>query len=335
MFLATEWNWAGYIQYVYNRDVLNMISEVSRTGSKQTALAEIAKAVDQRQRQGGDVYMMKFEVYEPSYMQWLATQTAITADDLRVYHGPPAFQCVYGNFFVWIGMLEFNDVRLQYEQLKKEIDAAATQVLAGGRYILGKAVQSFEENFARYCGAASGIGVASGTDALKIGLAALKIGPGDEVLVPAVSAPATAMAVAVLRAKPVFVDIRPDDFTMDPEMPCEAQPAHTRDHSRSSLRNAGAPYGSCQAGMLMIEDAAQAHGSDAAWGRCGSSGIAAAFSFYPRRISGHTAMPECSSRRTRRLPNARECSETMGSGTTTSRKSPEKTAGWMRFMQRF
>jgi len=98
LFLATEWNWAGYIEYVHDRAVLNMISEVSRTGSKKAAFTEIAKAVYERQRQGGDVYMMNFEIYPPEYMQWLASQTAVTADDLRTYHGTPAFQCSYGNF---------------------------------------------------------------------------------------------------------------------------------------------------------------------------------------------------------------------------------------------
>src|SRR5678815_2526633 len=113
--------------------------------------------------------------------------------------------------------MEFNDVRLQYEELASEIQSAITQVLSSGRYVLGPAGQAFEADFARYCEASRGVGVASGTDALRIGLSALGVRPGDEVLVPAVSAAATAMAVVQLHARPVFVDIRPDDFTMDPE----------------------------------------------------------------------------------------------------------------------
>jgi len=163
-------------------------------------------------------------------------------------------------------MLEFNDVRLQYEQLKTEIDAAVTQVLTGGRYILGAAVQSFEENFSRYCGTTNGIGVASGTDALKIGLAALEIRPGDEVLVPAVSAPATAMAVALLRAKPVFVDIRPDDFTIDVADALRKLSPRTRAIIPVHLYGMPAHLADLgKLGILMIEDAAQAHGSDAGW----------------------------------------------------------------------
>src|SRR4051794_11919749 len=101
--------------------------------------------------------------------------------------------------------MDFNDVRLQYEALRDEIDGAIQEVLGGGRYILGPAVASFEDAFARYCRAGDASAVASGTDALVIALQAFGVGPGDEVLVPAVSAAATAMAVAQLRAKPIFV----------------------------------------------------------------------------------------------------------------------------------
>src|ERR1700674_1672485 len=113
--------------------------------------------------------------------------------------------------------MEFNDVRLRYESLREEIDDAIRDVLTSGRYILGPAVQRFEEEFARYCGVDEGIGVASGTSALTIGLRAIGVRPGDEVLVPAVSAAATAMAVTALGAKPVFVDVSLDDFNMSPE----------------------------------------------------------------------------------------------------------------------
>jgi len=183
--------------------------------------------------------------------------------------------------------MEFNDVRLQYEQNASEIGLAITNVLSGGRYILGPAGLAFEEEFARFCRAARGIGVASGTDALRIGLAALGVRAGDEVLVPAVSATATAMAVVQLHARPVFVDIRPDDFTMDVEdafIKCGSRtkavvpvhlygmPAHLK--RISEIR------------IPIMEDAAQAHGSDAVWGRCGSFGDAAAFSFYPTKNLG-------------------------------------------------
>lgn len=99
LFLATEWNWAGYIEYVHSREVLNFINEVSRTGDKRVALESISKAVEERQRQGSDVYMMDIKVYTPEYMKWLEEQTKLTATDLRAYTGEPAFDCVYGTFF--------------------------------------------------------------------------------------------------------------------------------------------------------------------------------------------------------------------------------------------
>src|SRR5262245_55717807 len=73
--------------------------------------------------------------------------------------------------------MEFNDVRLQYDQLSDEIDSAIAQVFSSGKYILGPAGRAFEEEFARYCRSSSGVGVASGTDALKIGLAAVGVAP--------------------------------------------------------------------------------------------------------------------------------------------------------------
>ena len=112
--------------------------------------------------------------------------------------------------------MEFNDVRLQVDLLGEEINAAIASTLSSGRYILGPAVQRFEEAFASYCGSVHGIGVANGTDAITIGLQALGVRPRDHVLVPAVSAPATAMAVVTLGAIPVFVDVSAKDFTMDP-----------------------------------------------------------------------------------------------------------------------
>src|SRR5438552_13074250 len=121
--------------------------------------------------------------------------------------------------------MDFNDVRLQYESLRDEIDGAIRDVLREGRYILGPAMRALEEEFARYCRVANGVAVASGTDALKIALRASDVGPGDEVLVPAVSAAATAMAVAVIGAKPVFVDISSEDFNIDPALCLERRTA--------------------------------------------------------------------------------------------------------------
>lgn len=183
--------------------------------------------------------------------------------------------------------MEFNDVRLQYENLSEEIDRAVAGVLSSGRYILGPAVQAFEEEFSRYCRAHIGVGVASGTDAIRIALACAGVGPGDEVLVPAVSAPATAMAVLQLGAKPVFVDINPADLTMDPHDAAEKRTSRTR--AAVPVHLYGMPARLKELSRLsipIIEDACQAHGSETSWGRCGSFGSAAAFSFYPTKNLG-------------------------------------------------
>lgn len=184
--------------------------------------------------------------------------------------------------------MEFNDVRLQYEALRNEIDSAARKVFEDGQYILGPRVQSFEEEFARYCGAAHGVGVASGTDALVIALKTLGIGPGDGVLVPAISAPATAMAVVLAGARPVFADISPATFTMAPQSAAERKTAQCRAVIPVHLYGMPAPVQdiSNATGLPVIEDAAQAHGSDGAGGRCGSLGVLSAFSFYPTKNLG-------------------------------------------------
>jgi dTDP-4-amino-4,6-dideoxygalactose transaminase len=183
--------------------------------------------------------------------------------------------------------VHFNDVQLQYESLRDEIDSAVRDVLAGGRYILGPAMRAFEEEFARYTRTAEAIAVASGTDALTIGLRALGVRPGDEVLVPAVSAAATAMAVVAAGAKPVFVDISPDDFNIDPVLCLERRSARTRALIPVHLYGMPARLKEiAKAGLPVLEDAAQAHGSDANWGRCGAYGRAAAFSFYPTKNLG-------------------------------------------------
>jgi dTDP-4-amino-4,6-dideoxygalactose transaminase len=183
--------------------------------------------------------------------------------------------------------VHFNDVQLQYESLRDEIDGAIRGVLASGRYILGPSMTAFEDEFARYVRVAEGIGVASGTDALTIALKALGVGRGDEVLVPAVSAAATAMAVAVTGATPVFVDVSLEDFNMDPAQCMERKTARTRAVIPVHLYGMPARLKDIsKAGVTVLEDAAQAHGSTAGWGRCGAFGRAAAFSFYPTKNLG-------------------------------------------------
>ncbi|HEX4998523.1 MAG TPA: DegT/DnrJ/EryC1/StrS family aminotransferase [Terriglobia bacterium] len=183
--------------------------------------------------------------------------------------------------------MEFNDVRREAVELSKEIEAAVASVLASGRYILGPQGELFENEFARYCGVARGVGVASGTDAIRIALEAIGVSRDDEVLVPAVSAAATAMAVAQIGAVPVFVDVSLHDFNMDPEMAVDRRTSRTKAIVPVHLYGMPARLKAlAAAGAPMIEDAAQAHGSSGPWGRCGAYGRAAAFSFYPTKNLG-------------------------------------------------
>src|SRR5204863_1201919 len=183
--------------------------------------------------------------------------------------------------------MDFNDVRLRYESLRDEIDNAIGSVLSGGRYILGPLVERCEDECARCGGAARGIGGGSGTDALKIGLRAMGVRRGDDVLVPAVSAAATGMSVAAMGARPVFVDISLDDFNILPEQCLERKTSRTKAVIPVHLYGMPARLKQIgKAGLPILEDAAQAHGSDASWGRCGSFGRAAAFSFYPTKNLG-------------------------------------------------
>src|SRR5262249_3485822 len=180
-----------------------------------------------------------------------------------------------------------NDVRIQYESLRDEIDGAIHDVLASGRYIFGPSMLAFEEEFARYTRTLEAIAVGSGTDALKIALRALSVGPGHEVLVPAVSASATAMAVASVGAKPVFVDVSLVDFNLDPGQCLERKTVRTKAVIPVHLYGMPARLKEIsKLGVPILEDAAQAHGSDASWGRCGGFGLAAAFSFYPTKNLG-------------------------------------------------
>jgi dTDP-4-amino-4,6-dideoxygalactose transaminase len=148
-------------------------------------------------------------------------------------------------------------------------------------------MESFEAEFAEYCGVSNAVAVASGTDALSIGLTALGVGREDDVLVPAVSAAATAMAVVMAGARPVFVDIARDHFMMDPGSARERKTARTKVVMPVHLYGMPAPLAKLEAlGLDILEDAAQAHGAQAPWGRCGTFGRAGAFSFYPTKNLG-------------------------------------------------
>jgi dTDP-4-amino-4,6-dideoxygalactose transaminase len=184
------------------------------------------------------------------------------------------------------------DLQRQYEQVRAEVLAAVGRVCASQHYILGPEVEAFERELAGFCGARDAVGCASGTDALWLALAAAGVQPGDSVLTTPFSFFASASAIVRAGARPLFADIDPNTFDLDPAQVESFLRGGRRDKLRALL-----PvhlYGQC-AGMdslqcladefhlSLIEDAAQAIG--ARWGRqsAGSMGVSAAFSFYPTK----------------------------------------------------
>src|SRR3954466_4779684 len=164
--------------------------------------------------------------------------------------------------------------------LRAEIDAAIAGVLDDRRFILGPKVAAFEQEFAAYCGAGHGIGVGNGTDALTIALRALGVGPGDEVVVPSFTFYASAEAIPPTGATPVFCDIDPDTFCVTAETVRAVMTPRTKAVIAVHLFGNVAPLREIEArGVPVVEDAAQAAGTNHTEGRPGGLGTIATFSF--------------------------------------------------------
>jgi dTDP-4-amino-4,6-dideoxygalactose transaminase len=183
------------------------------------------------------------------------------------------------------------DLQAQYRKLEPRIVAAVSRVLASGQVILGPEVSALEEEVAAYCGTAHGVGCASGTDALLLALHALDIGPGDEVILPPFTFFASAGAVCRTGARPVFVDIDPATYNLDPLQ------VESKITERTRAIMAVHLYGQCadmeplwqiaaRHELPIIEDAAQAIGAEYAGKRAGSLGTIGCFSFYPSKNLG-------------------------------------------------
>lgn len=177
------------------------------------------------------------------------------------------------------------DLRAQFAPLKEEIFKSWEEVLNSMRLFLGPNVQAFEKEFAEYCGAGYSIGVSDGTSAIHLALRACQIGPGDEVITVSHTFIATVEAILLAGARPVFVDIDPQTYTMDPALIEAAITPQTRAIIPVHL------YGQCadmdpileiagRHGLYVIEDACQAHGATYKGRRAGSMGTLGAFSFY-------------------------------------------------------
>ena len=195
------------------------------------------------------------------------------------------------------------DLQAQLEYLEDDLIAAVTRVVKSTRYIQGPEVEAFEKEIADYCGAAYGVGVSSGTDALLISLMSLDIGPGDQVLTTPYSFFATMGVILRVGATPVFADIDPVSFNIDPVRMEEVLSADTERNIKAII-----PvhlYGQCaemsaimdlakRYGVPVIEDAAQAIGAQypmageesVLYKRAGSMGLAGCFSFFPSKNLG-------------------------------------------------
>jgi UDP-2-acetamido-2-deoxy-ribo-hexuluronate aminotransferase len=187
--------------------------------------------------------------------------------------------------------MEFIDLKSQYQRLKPQIDAAIQRVLDHGQYILGPEVAELEENLVAYTGAKYCISVANGTDALQVALMALGVGPGDEVITPGFTYIATAETVALLRAKPVYVDIDVRTYNLAPSLLEAAITPRTKAIIPVSLYGQCADFDVINAvagrhGIPVIEDAAQSFGATYKGRKSCNLSTIACTSFFPGKPLG-------------------------------------------------
>lgn len=188
-------------------------------------------------------------------------------------------------------VVPFVDLRGQHAAMEGQLRDAIERVIGSSQFVLGPEGEAFETEFAAYCGARHCVGVGSGSDALRLALLACGVGESDEVIVPAHTFVSTALAVSWVGATPVFVDVEPTTYTLDPARVEAALTPRTRAIVPVHL------YGQCadmtplaalaqDRGIRLIEDAAQAHGAEYRDARAGTLGDAACFSFYPTKNLG-------------------------------------------------
>jgi len=188
-------------------------------------------------------------------------------------------------------MVPFVDLKAQYRSIKSEVDVAIASVLESGQFVLGDEVTAFEEEFAAYCDARFGIALNSGTSALHLALLAANIGPGDEVITVPFTFVATVAAIRYTGARPVFVDIDPASYTMDANKLEDAITKQTKAILPVHLYGQVADMDPIleiarHRGLVVIEDAAQAHGAEYKGRRVGAIGDLGCFSFYPGKNLG-------------------------------------------------
>ncbi len=188
-------------------------------------------------------------------------------------------------------LIPFFDLKKQNRLLRRELDAVFLKGLLNADFILGAELEKFETNFARYTGSKYAVGVNSGLDALSLALRVLDLGPGDEVVVPANSFIATALAVSSVGATPVFADADPKHLLVDLRSVQKALTRKTRAvipvHLYGQPVDMKPLLALCRRkGLFVVEDACQAHGAAVGKKRCGSFGDIGCFSFYPGKNLG-------------------------------------------------
>ncbi len=188
-------------------------------------------------------------------------------------------------------MVPFLDLKKQYDQIGASVDSAVLDVIRSGNFVLGEPVAEFESAFARYCGVKHAVALNSGTSALHLALIAAGVQPGDEVITVSMTFVATAAAILYANAKPVFVDVDPKTWTMDPGAIERALTPRTKAIMPVHLHGRVADMTPIleiaqRHGLTVIEDAAQAHGAEYRGKRAGSLGSIGCFSFYPGKNLG-------------------------------------------------
>jgi dTDP-4-amino-4,6-dideoxygalactose transaminase len=188
-------------------------------------------------------------------------------------------------------LIPFLDLKAQYRQLKPEIDAAIGRAIDSAQFVLGPEVEAFEERFASYCNVRHCVAVNSGTSALHLALLAAGIGAGNEVITVSMTFVATTAAILLSGAKPVFVDVDPVTWTMNPTLIEAAITPRTKAILPVHLHGLIADMDEIMEiarrhNLVVIEDAAQAHGAEYKNRRAGSIGDLGCFSFYPGKNLG-------------------------------------------------
>ena len=185
----------------------------------------------------------------------------------------------------------FLDLKAHHEPIREQLEAAISAVIDCNAYAGGPFVARFEEEFATYCGARFSVGVGNGTDALWFSLLALEVGPGDEVITVPSTFMATAEAISYCGARPVFVDIDPQTYTLDPALLEGAITSRTKAIIPVHLFGLTADMTpileiASRRGIPVVEDACQAHGAIYHGRKAGTMGAAGCFSFYPGKNLG-------------------------------------------------